>query len=68
MASVLADKARLAAFDAFAADVRFELVQTRERMEQLRAENKVKTATYQQLFAQRMTLQTIDKRLAEYGV
>lgn len=62
------DTERLAAFDAFAEDVRGELAQTGERMEALRVENKVKTATYRQLFATRMTLKDIDRRLAERGL
>ena len=45
------DRDRLDAFEAFAAEVRDELRQVTERMDALRAENKVKTATYRQLFA-----------------
>lgn len=37
-------------------------------MEQLRAENKVKSATYKQLFAIRSTLKEIDRRLAKRGL
>lgn len=37
---------RLAAYDAFARDVRSELAQTGERMERLRSQGKVKSATY----------------------
>lgn len=62
------DAARLAAFDNFAAEVRSELAQVSERMEALRAENKVKTATYRQLFASRITLKDIDRRLTECGL
>lgn len=59
---------RLSAFDGFATDVREELARTAERMERLRAEDKVKTATYRQLFAARITLKDIDRRLAERGL
>lgn len=59
---------RLAAYDAFARDVRDELAQTSERMEQLRLQGKVKSATYRQLFAIRSTLRDIDRRLAEHGL
>lgn len=64
----LNDTERLAAFDQFAADVRAELEATGTRMEALRAEGKVKSATYKQLFAVRMTLKDIDRRLAERGL
>ena len=62
------DAARLAAFDAFAADVRAELASTKARMDELAAAGKVRTATYRQLFAARITLKEIDARLAERGL
>ena len=62
------DTERLAAFDGFAAEVRAELADVAARMDALRAENKVKTATYRQLFAERITLKDIDRRLAERGL
>ena len=62
------DRDRLDAFEAFAAEVRDELRQVTERMDALRAENKVKTATYRQLFAARITLKEIDARLRERGL
>ena len=37
-------------------------------MEDLQAQNKVKTATYRQLFAARVTLKEIDRRLASHGL
>lgn len=64
----MGDDARLAAYDGFAAEVRDELVQVSARMEALRVENRVKTATYRQLFARRVTLKEIDRRLAERGL
>ncbi len=62
------DAARLAAYDAFAAGVRGELEATKARMDELAAAGKVKTATYRQLFAARITLREIDSRLRERGL
>lgn len=59
---------RLGAYDAFAAEVRAELADVSARMEELRSENKVKTATYRQLFATRITLKDIDRRLDARGL
>lgn len=62
------DSERLAAYDAFARGIRAELAEVGARMDVLRDENKVKTATYRQLFATRMTLKDIDRRLVERGL
>lgn len=62
------DSERLAAYDAFARGIRAELAEVAARMDVLRTENKVKTATYRQLFATRMTLKDIDRRLVERGL
>ena len=62
------DSGRLAAYDAFARDIRAELAEVDARMDVLRTGNKVKTATYRQLFATRMTLKDIDRRLSERGL
>ena len=64
----MTDDERLASYEAFAADVRTELADVAVCMERLRAENKVKTATYRQLFAARVTLKDIDRRLSERGL
>ncbi len=64
----MTDAERLAAYDAFAGEVRAELADTAARMDALRAENKVKTATYRQLFAARVTLKDIVRRLEERGL
>ena len=64
----LDDAARLAAFDEFASSVREELAATKARMDELAAVGKVKTATYRQLFAARITLKEIDSRLSERGL
>ena len=62
------DSERLAAYEAFARGIRTELAEVGARMDVLRTENKVKTATYRQLFATRMTLKDIDRRLVERGL
>ena len=64
----MGDSERLAAYDAFARDIRAELAEVGARMDVLRDENKVKTATYRQLFAARMNLKDIDRRLVERGL
>ena len=57
------DEERLAAYEQFAADVRREYADVEARMDELKAQGKVKTATYRQLFAIRITLKDIDRRL-----
>ena len=47
---------RLAAFEAVLADVQREYAATVARMEELKEAGRVKSATYRQLFARRMTL------------
>ena len=64
----MTDQERLAAFEAFADDTRAKLADINARMEELRAQNKVKTATYRQLFAARITLKDIDRRLSDRGL
>lgn len=64
----MTDQERLAAYEAFAAEVHEELSSTVARMEDLQAQNKVKTATHRQLFAARVTLKEIDRRLASHGL
>ena len=64
----LGDTERLAAYDDFAKGVREELEQCEMQMRSLRAEGKTKTATYRQLFANRVTLKEIARRLDEHGL
>ena len=59
---------QLAAFEAFVADVRTELAGVTARMDELKDAGKVKSATYRQLFATRITLKDIDRRLRERGL
>ena len=63
-----ADERRLQRFDAFARGVNDELGQTRAQMDELRAEGRVKSATYQQLMANHMVLEQIVARLKEFGL
>lgn len=62
------DAEKLAAYDAFAAEVRAELEDVATRMEELKGADRVKTATYRQLFATHITLKDIDRRLREHGL
>ncbi len=63
-----ADQRRLERYDLFADKVRSELSLTEVQLAELKAEGKTRTATYQQLFANRMTLQQIVDRLQEAGL
>lgn len=62
------DEERLAAYEEFAADVRREYADVEAQMDELKAQGKVKTATYRQLFATRITLKDIDRRLRSRGL
>ena len=64
----MTDSERLAAYEAFAADVRAEYERTQQQMDELARANKVKTATYRQLFAARVALKEIMNRLRERGL
>ena len=62
------DAARLAACVEFAAGVRDELEATKARMGELAAAGRVKSPTYRQPFAARVTLREIDARPCEHGL
>lgn len=62
------DEERLAAYEEFASDVRREYADVEAQMDELKAQGKVKTATYRQLFATRITLKDIDRRLRSRGL
>lgn len=62
------DTERLQAYDAFAIEVRSELESVTQKMAELKTANKVKTATYRQLFAVRITLKEIEARLHSHGL
>ena len=59
--------ARLAAYEAFAAEVRDDLQRIDARMDELQRAGKTK-AEYRQLFAARMTLRDVERRLAKHGL
>ena len=67
-AEPLSPEERLAAYEEFSRGVRDELASTVSRMDELAAAGWVKTATYRQLFAARVTLREIDARLRERGL
>ena len=59
---------RLARFEAFAEAVSDDRQATQSRMESLRNQGKMRTATYQQLLANKMTLDQIIARLSDAGI
>ena len=58
-------QARLAAFEAMLARVEQQYAKTCAHMDRLKAEGRIKTATYRQLFARKMAL---DETLTMYQV
>jgi hypothetical protein len=62
------DLARLERYESFRRDVVTELAGTEGQLRDLKAAGKTKTATYQQLFANRLTLKGILERLADHGI
>ncbi|MGN0076143.1 MAG: hypothetical protein ACI38Z_04120 [Parafannyhessea sp.] len=59
---------RLERYEAFAASVREDYGTTQRQMDDLRAQDRVKTATYRQLYAYKCTLGEILDRLEECGL
>ncbi len=59
--------ARLAAYEAFAAEVREDLQRIDARMDELQQAGKTK-AEYRQLFAARLALRDVERRLAKHGL
>ena len=64
----MSDLERLAAYDRMYADLLKERDKVLSDMEKLRAAGKNKGATYQQLLAQKLTLQNIIGRFEIYGI
>ena len=62
------DLARLGQYEAFRCNVVAELASTEGQLRDLKATGKTKTATYQQLFANRLILRGILERLAGHGI
>ena len=64
----MSDLERLAAYDRMYADLLKERDKVLADMEKLRAAGKNKGATYQQLLAQKLTLQNLIGRFEIYGI
>ena len=64
----MSDLERLAAYDRIYADLLKERDKVLSDMEKLRAAGKNKGATYQQLLAQKLTLQNLIGRFEIYGI
>ena len=64
----MSDLERLAAYDRMYADLLKEREKVLSDMEKLRAAGKNKGATYQQLLAQKLTVQNLIGRFEIYGI
>lgn len=62
------DEERLKRFEAVLADLQSEQVAVAEAMEGLRAKDRVRSATYQQLMARKLTLQTLAGMFQRHGL
>ncbi|MCI9315088.1 MAG: hypothetical protein HFI57_08950 [Lachnospiraceae bacterium] len=62
------DEKRLEAFEKMFAAVRSEYADITAKMEKMKAEGKVKTVTYQQLLARKMTYQNMLSMYEIYGL
>lgn len=59
---------RLAAFEAMLDSVQRQYAETTTRMDKMKLEGKVKTATYRQLFARKLSLQDALTMYQVYGL
>lgn len=59
---------RLAAFEAMLESVQKQYAETTARMDKMKQEGKVKTATYRQLFACKLSLQDVLTLYEVYGL
>lgn len=59
---------RLAAFENMLKNVKDRYADTTEKMEKLKAEGKVKSVTYNQLMAEKLTLQKMLSMYEIYGI
>ena len=64
----MSDLERLAAYDRMHADLLLERDKVLSEMEKLRAAGKNKGVTYQQLMAQKLTVQNLIGRFEIYGI
>ena len=62
------DARRLSGYDRLYADLLTERDQVAAQMDRLREQGKVKSATYQQLIANKLTLQNLIGRFEIYGI
>ncbi len=62
------DEKRLAAFEAMLASILSQYDSTVEKMAQLKADGREKTATYRQLFADKLQYQSILSYYRAYGL
>lgn len=68
MCKDMTDRERLAAYDRMYADLLKERDKVLSDMDRLREAGKQKGATYQQLLAQKLTLQNLISRFEVYGI
>ncbi len=64
-AQPLSDREKLERYVRFAQDLRDELAETDQQLKDMKAQGRTKTATYQQLFANRFMLEEMVSRLDE---
>ena len=64
----MSEAERLAAFEAMLAAVQKQYAETTARMDKMKLEGKVKTATYRQLFARKLSLQDVLTLYQVYGL
>ncbi len=64
-AQPLSDRKKLERYIRFAQDLRDELAETDQQLKDMKAQGRTKTATYQQLFANRFMLEEMVSRLDE---
>lgn len=64
----MTERERLAAYDRMYEDLLRERTCVLEKLEQLRTAGKQRGATYQQLLAQKLTLQNLIGRFERYGI
>lgn len=64
----MTEQERLAAYDRMYADLLLERDRVRAELDRLRTAGKQKGATYQQLLAQKLTVQNLIGRFETYGI
>ena len=64
----MSSEERLAAFESMLEAVQKQYAETTARMDKMKLEGKVKTATYRQLFARKLSLQDVLTLYKVYGL